>query len=92
VKIGHRYGHQSIRPQSALVWRPVEVDQQPVDLSLIARIAANQGWSNLGLDTGKGAPNAKSSERWSAIAQINRFMGASRGSSRCDGPPRGTAC
>ena len=91
MQIGHRHGHQSIRPQPALVWGPVEVDQPSIDGCLIGGIESNQGRCNLGLDTSKGAPNAKTSESWSAIAQINRFMRPSRGSSRSNRPTGGTA-
>jgi len=78
-------GEHGVGAESPLVRRPVEVDQGPVDLSLVERIDAVECVGDLPVDVVDGLEDALAAEPVPAVSELDRLMDARRGTRGGDG-------
>ena len=71
-----RNAEDRVRPKSALVRRPVELDQRPVDADLVEGIAPPDGVGELAVDVRDGLHDALAPVGMLAVAELDRLVDA----------------
>ena len=84
---GQRHPEHGVGAESLLVVGAVEVDEHPIDVTLIERVEPHQGVVDLVVDVGHGVEHALAAEAVVAVAQLHGLELPGGRARRHDGAP-----